>query len=383
MGKWYFNLSKDCSQPDNDIINKVKELTKNAKSREEQISSIYNFVCQKIRYVGVELGPHGFKPHQAKDVFHLMYGDCKDKANLMKAMLKVSGIESYLTIINARGKIEKDIPFPGQFNHAIIAVKNGNNFLFLDPTSEVYRYPQIPPSDQNKYVLIAKQDSILAKTPLFSPEENYRKREIKAILNENGDLKAEVNIETKGIYDAYMRSGFRYLKEIERKRAISAELNRVIPGTNILSFEVKGIENLENNVTEKYSFKTTSFATRIKNKIIFTPGLLDKLRDTSIVAMEKRNYPLRFGYLNKKEEDIVYTLPENFDVEIIPSSVEIKNDFAYFKYQIKTDGKKIYYSRILEIKKDEISPAEYPAFRNFYRNISKIDRLPVILTRIK
>jgi len=382
IGKWYYNLSEKCWKPDEKIIKKVKELTE-GKNKEEKISSIYNFVCQKVRYVGVELGIHGFKPHNASDVFHLRYGDCKDKANLMKSMLEVAGIKSYLTIINAGGRIEKDIPYPGQFNHAIIAIENNSNFLFLDPTSEVYRFPQIPPSDQNKYVLIVKKRPLLTKTPLFHPEKNFRRREIKAILDENGDLKAKVKIETAGIYDASMRNSFRYLKEIERKRALSSELNRILPGTTLLSFKIEGIENLEKNVSENYSFKTNSFATRIKNKIIFTPAMIDKLNDTSLVALEKRSFPLRFGYLLKKEEEITYILPKNFKVETLPSSIEIDKDFAYFKYRIENRDGKIFYKRIFEIKKEEIKPNEYNEFRNFYRTISKIDRLPVILTEVK
>ena len=382
IGKWYYNLSTGTWKPDEEIIKKVKELTE-GKNKEEKISSIYNFVCQKVRYVGVELGTYGFKPHNATDVFHLMYGDCKDKANLMKSMLEVTGIKSYLTIINATGRIEKDIPYPGQFNHAIIAIENNGKFLFLDPTSEVYRYPQIPPSDQNKYVLIAKPRPLLTKTPLFPPEKNFRIREIKANLDENGDLKSEVKIETSGIYDASMRNSFRYLKEIERERALSTELNRILPGTTLLSFKIEGVENLEKNVSENYSFKTNSFATRIKNKIIFTPAIIDKLSDTSIVALEKRKFPLRFGYLVRKEEVITYTLPENFEVEILPSSVEINRDFAYFKYNIESHNGKIYYQRVFEIKKDQIPTSQYSEFRNFYRTVSKIDRLPVILTEVK
>ena len=384
IGKWYYNLSKDCSKPDENIIKKVNELIEDKKTEEEKISAIYNFVCQKIRYVGVELGPYGFKPHDAKDVFHLKYGDCKDKANLMKTMLEIAGIKSYITLVNTDGKIEKDIPFPGQFNHAIVAIENNNNFLFLDPTSEVYRFPQIPPSDQNKYVLISKPGLPLEKTPLFAPEENYIKRKINTTLYENGDILSNVEIETNGLYDAIFRSSFIYLKDIERQRALSSELNSILPGTNLISFEIEGIENLEKNVIEKYSFKTNSFATVIaEHKIIFTPGIIDTLKDTSIVSLEKRNFPLRFGYLFKKEEIVIYTLPENFKVEILPSPIEIDNNFATFKYEIKENDGKIYYRRIFEIKKDEITIDEYNDFRNFYRTVSKIDRLPVILTKIE
>ena len=45
------------------------------------------------------MGIYGYKPHKAKDVFHLKYGDCKDKATLLLGMLKSAGIKGYLALI--------------------------------------------------------------------------------------------------------------------------------------------------------------------------------------------------------------------------------------------------------------------------------------------
>ena len=59
------------------------------------------FVQQDIRYVGIELGIGGFQPHPAPDVFSHRYGDCKDKATLVRTMLREIGVDSYYVLINA------------------------------------------------------------------------------------------------------------------------------------------------------------------------------------------------------------------------------------------------------------------------------------------
>src|SRR5258708_20748996 len=73
----------------------------------------------------MELGIGGYQPHPAMDVFTHHYGDCKDKATLMSAMLKEIGIESYYVVINSqRGAVTPEMPaHMGGFNHAILAIQ--------------------------------------------------------------------------------------------------------------------------------------------------------------------------------------------------------------------------------------------------------------------
>jgi len=74
---------------------------------------------------GDRVGIGGWQPHPAAEVFNHHYGDCKDKATLMGAMLHEIGIDSYYVVINSeRGSVTPDTPaHMGGFDHAIIAIK--------------------------------------------------------------------------------------------------------------------------------------------------------------------------------------------------------------------------------------------------------------------
>jgi hypothetical protein len=380
-GNWYYELSKECADITEDIKNKTEELIKDKQLKNEKIAAVYNYVCSNIRYVGLEIGIHGYKPHNASEVFRVKYGDCKDKANLMRTMLKIAGIDSYIALVNTKGKITKDIAMPGQFNHAILAVEQEDTFIFLDPTSEVFRFPALPPSDQDKLCLIASQNPKLHKSPLMTPEENSMKRVINAVLKNNGDMEAQVVLYPQGIFEASIRSGFRYLKELERKRMLARDLNKLLPGTTLKTFELENIEDLSKKAKEKYSFQTESYGIKVNNKMIFSPGLIDLLQDTSLAAQEKRDYPIRLGYLFKKEELIKYKLPEDFIIEAIPSSTEIETSFGYYKCSIEKETENVFiYHRIFQMNKYEISCRQYEEFKNFYKKVSSRDKLPVILT---
>ena len=49
---------------------------------------------KQIRYFAIEVGVGGNQPHPAADVFRGRYGDCKDKATLLAAMLSSIGMHS-------------------------------------------------------------------------------------------------------------------------------------------------------------------------------------------------------------------------------------------------------------------------------------------------
>ncbi|MGB9678208.1 MAG: DUF3857 domain-containing protein, partial [Candidatus Ratteibacteria bacterium] len=328
IGRWFYEISKNEKSKDDILIETTDEIIKNKKTEEEKIIALYNYVSTNIRYVGLEMGIHGYKPHNPEDVLKSKYGDCKDKANLLKRMLEIAGIKSYIALINTESKIEKDIPFPGQFNHAIIAIPMENSFLFLDPTTEVMRYPDIPPFEQGKISLICSETPCLYEIPVFSTERNSRKRKITAFIDKEGNLNADVMVIPKGIFEASLRSVFRYMRPIERERSLLKELNMLIPGTKLITLEITGLETLDNQLIEKYKFCAPRYGIKVSDKIIFQPILIDKLTDLSIVSLEERNYPLKIGYNFKKEEEIDYKFEEGIEIETIPPEVKIENEFG-------------------------------------------------------
>jgi Transglutaminase-like superfamily len=112
----------------------------------------------------------GHQPHLATEVFSKQYGDCKDKANLMKTMLRVAGIDSYMVAIYGgdRNHVHPEWASPEQFNHAIIAIKVPDDvalpsvinhpklgrLLIFDPTESETPIGDLPEDEQGSYALI-------------------------------------------------------------------------------------------------------------------------------------------------------------------------------------------------------------------------------------
>ena len=79
-----------------EIAAKASELIAGKTDFYDKTEAIAEFVQKHIRYFVIEMGIGGYQPHFAGDIFRNRYGDCKDKATLLSAMLSTVGIHAAL-----------------------------------------------------------------------------------------------------------------------------------------------------------------------------------------------------------------------------------------------------------------------------------------------
>ena len=56
VGDWYRGMALPRAQPNEELRKRAGEITRNAKTPEEQVRAIYEFVSTKIRYIGIDFG---------------------------------------------------------------------------------------------------------------------------------------------------------------------------------------------------------------------------------------------------------------------------------------------------------------------------------------
>jgi transglutaminase-like putative cysteine protease len=130
----------------------------------EKLLAAYNFVSKEIRYVGLEFGVHSYQPYPVATVLKRRFGDCKDKARLMRDLLHSVGIKSHMVLVRPRnyGRLPKDdqrLPLPlDSFFHALLAVElpGRPGFLFVDPTNHERSLETIPALVQDGTALVLK-----------------------------------------------------------------------------------------------------------------------------------------------------------------------------------------------------------------------------------
>jgi len=246
MGIWYRGLTSGRRDASPELKQKVASLTSSASAPLAKMRTLGNFAQRDIRYVAIELGIGGWQPHAAAEVFNHHYGDCKDKATLMGAMLYEIGIDSYYVVINSeRGSVTPETPaHMGGFDHAIIAIKlpegatdnslvatmthpKLGKILFFDPTDELTPFGQLNGALQANYGLLVTPDGgELVELPKLPPAMNGIQRTAKLSLSATGTVSGEVQ-ET--------RVGDRAWSQRWALRTVTKDADRIKPIETLLS----------------------------------------------------------------------------------------------------------------------------------------------------
>jgi transglutaminase-like putative cysteine protease len=108
----------------------------------QKILTALRYAQDTLRYVSISSGLHSHQPYPLADVMKRRFGDCKDKANLMVALLRKNGVDAWPALVNTWRKQTIDTlqPSPFVFDHVIVGItlKNGKQ-IWLDPTDQFQR----------------------------------------------------------------------------------------------------------------------------------------------------------------------------------------------------------------------------------------------------
>ncbi len=132
---WASDLFRASDAPDEElqkVVGKLREVP----GTEQRIAAALEFVQSEIRYFSVSLGESSHRPTAPNVVLQRRYGDCKDKSLLLITLLKELGVQSEPVLLDAgqRKSLDKYLPSPQVFDHAIVRVDVDAKSFYLDPT---------------------------------------------------------------------------------------------------------------------------------------------------------------------------------------------------------------------------------------------------------
>lgn len=148
----YRELAGDRSRPTAAVSALAQRLTEGVSDPREQARLLYDWVRTETRYVAIFLERGGWQPHAVDDILAAGYGDCKDKATLLGALLASKGIASTPVLVNAGNSYwMPELATTQAFNHMITYVPSLD--LYLDATERWAPFGVLPAEDANKRVL--------------------------------------------------------------------------------------------------------------------------------------------------------------------------------------------------------------------------------------
>jgi tetratricopeptide (TPR) repeat protein len=161
---------------DANLDKQLREAIGAESKKREVVAKALAWIQKHVRYAGVEVGESSVVPRQPQTVLTNRYGDCKDKATLLVALLRTAGITAHVALLRAGEDFDvpRELPGLGMFNHAIVvvdALNGGEQPLWVDPTDEYSRAGELPLMDQGRLALIA---SATTTAPVKTPESESK-----------------------------------------------------------------------------------------------------------------------------------------------------------------------------------------------------------------
>lgn len=207
--------------------------------REQAAARLLTRVQQLVRYTGLEFGSATIVPQSPRDTLARRYGDCKDQATLLVAMLRSAGLPAHVALIHAgrRTDVAENLPGLDDFNHAIVCVP-GNPPLWLDPTDKYAPAGQLPLSDQGRLALLATRlADTLTKTPVADYRQNYDGKAVEYTLADSGACRVRETHEARGSCGERLRSFVASQNEEDLRKVWEAYFCREYRAKALLSFE--------------------------------------------------------------------------------------------------------------------------------------------------
>jgi hypothetical protein len=262
----------------------------------------------------------------------------------------------------------------------IVAVADGEGYMFLDPTADMLSFERIPYMDQGCDAFIIAKDKTedFSYIPIDSPEDNKVMQSCKLILRRDLSAELEDNGTFTGQPDWVNRLLAKYSPPEQYKKLVEESARIIFPSLNLKSLTHSDYADLATPFNIKAVYTINNYAHKSGNLIIFKAPLEEPL-PSALFTKTPRDAPLYLMYPSTKEERIVIQLPEGYKIKALPQNLALDKPTASFSKEIKEENGKVIIDTKWILKTNEISAGKYGSFRSMIESIRRANEEDIVL----
>jgi hypothetical protein len=375
IGEWYDGLSRDRLTATPEIAAKASELVQGRTDFYDRTEAIAEFVQQQVRYFAIEMGIGGYQPHYAADIYRNRYGDCKDKATLLSAMLSAVNIHAALLMVDdRRGVVDPEAPstvgnhmitaieIPKGYSsprlRSVVTAKTGRRYLIFDPTWEKTPFGQLEHELQGSYgVLMEGADSQVLKLPLLSPEFNRVHRQGKLQLGPDGSLKGTITETRFGDVSDHRRALYTHGDAKQQADFMDHSLGEDFGAFKVSDIKVENAASLNKDLITTFSIDVERYASAMGPLLTVRPRVLGQ--EAPPVEQEERKVPIDLPETMQSQDDYEIELPQGYAVDELPEPAKVDFGFASYASSTELKGSVLHYTRTLTIREVTLPAEKY------------------------
>ena len=384
LGDAYARRAVPRSQPGPAVRALAARLTADVADPRDQALRLYRHVATEIRYVALFLGQGRVVPRDAETVLAEGYGDCKDHAALLQALLAARGIEAMPALISLRALYALPAaPGLGALNHVITYVPSLD--LFLDSTAPYAPFGLLPAGEYDKPVVLAAIGAArLSRTPALPPAALDLRTTTEARIGADDVLTCTTVTEAAGPQAIALRSMAAWIEGRGLAGAASVQLRYLgTPGTGGFSFNPPERDGAAYQVRARFTLSEplldggeAPFPLPGGLGVFDRPG---KVLLGSALTEDGRHV----CYPGREVEELTLTLPDGAELRGVPADVSVQGGGARYEasYRVHAGALRVRREFTVTTARVACSPAEYAAMAGVLAAARRDQRVQVTLER--
>jgi transglutaminase-like putative cysteine protease len=367
IGHAYQVASRPMAKITDNIQTLANDVTKGITDNTEKVRALDHWIAKNIRYVAVTLGHGGLIPHPADQVLSNRYGDCKDHAILMEALLAAVGIESSGALVNSGSAYTlAAVGSIGPPNHIITYVPSLD--LYVDSTDAFSHFGTLSFDVMDKpTVLTALQR--LGHTPNTKADQNVVRSSIEMKILPDGTIEGRSDATMSGISESGSRASRFYAQPTPEEQVVKTLLNRFNEtGTGSLDYPDPTV--LDQPFWVKSSFKldpVTNFPGpgALMTPVGLAPGNIPSFGVYKPVEKREWSYPCLSRML---EDRYRIEFPVSVRIGQIPQGVTYDVGGIHYRSTYDLSGHTVVVHREFEVQhpSDVCTPQDNEAWKVFH-----------------
>jgi len=345
----------------------------------ETVRAITAWLHQQVRYTGIEFGDASTIPWSPAETVKRGFGDCKDKATLLVAMLRAVGIRADLALLSTGPglDLDKDLPGMGVFDHAIVRAEVAGRDVWIDATEDLFPVGALPTRDQGRRALIIANDTRdLALTPRAESNDAIVRQIRTYELAEAGAARIKEVSREGGVFEASQRSWIRDTRSDEVRKDLVKYVETEYVSKSLASFVTTPPSALETpfEMTLVATDSSRAFTERDRIDVyLFAHDTFEKLPDLLTTVDDPVNRRLDFELPRPHTFEIEnrLVLPPGFaPPSLKPEHVRKLGTMTLTERQ-RLEGQTIVVTYTLVTGKRRLTPVELRAVQTALQEVGK------------
>ncbi len=310
-----------------------------------------------------------------------------DRVGIALALARALNLEPQLVLTRSMeyNGFDLDCPSPQTFGYALVRIRTGDRWVYLDYTDADHPYGVLPAqldgSDGLAIPLTGSASAELIHLPRSS-NQILQEQVARLRLEADGRVSGEIRLLLRGSFAAMTR---RLLRDVPREKmplVRQSLVDQAFPGAVVEQWKMEGLEDPEAELVLDLHFTGGNLGRPTAAGLALPMTTQPLALIPRFGSLPARRYPMLFAPQAQRHDRLEIVVPEGYRLERVPEPFEYQGKLGHFSLSARLDAGKLIIERSAAMPPLRIEPEQYAEFRQTARSIDDAEARELLVTPV-